>query len=97
MARYFNPCVYILANRPQGVLYIGVTSNLSKRIDEHRRSLASSFTTRYNVHTLVYIEQYETIEQAISREKQLKAGSRKKKIGLIESLNPEWKDLSDWI
>jgi putative endonuclease len=77
------------------VLYTGVTSNLSKRLEEHRTGIyKSSFTLKYNVKELVYYEEFTSIEDAIFREKQLKAGSRQKKLDLINKLNPEWKDLS---
>jgi putative endonuclease len=91
-----QPCIYILASGRNGTLYVGVTSNLAKRIDEHRRS-TDGFTARYKVHTLVYAEVCDTMEQAIVREKQIKGGSRKKKLELIEGINPLWKDLSDWV
>jgi len=83
---------YILSNRSK-TLYIGVTSNLIKRIYEHKNNLADGFTSKYNIKDLVYYEIFDSIENAIAREKQLKAGSRAKKITLIESINPSWKDL----
>ena len=87
--------IYILTNKNNTVLYTGVTSDLRKRLYEHRNKIyASSFTTKYNVSKLVYFEVFSLIEEAIAREKQIKGGSRKKKIELIESINPEWKDLS---
>ncbi len=85
--------IYILANERRTVLYIGVTNNLKKRVWEHRQKQEKSFTGRYNVSRLVYFEHYESIEIAIQREKQLKGGSRKKKIDLIIKNNPEWSDL----
>lgn len=86
--------IYILTNKNNSVLYIGVTSNLEQRIWQHRKGVfKNAFTSRYNVTKLVYYEEFLSIEDAISREKQLKAGSRKKKIDLIEKRNPEWKDL----
>ena len=88
-----QPAVYILASRYKGTLYIGVTNNLVRRIREHRHNLVPGFTQKYKVHRLVYYELFGEMYDAISREKQLKAGSRKKKIALIESLNPEWNDL----
>ena len=88
------PYVYILTNKKDGVLYTGVTSNLEKRVFEHKNKLISGFTNKYNLHILVYYEQGEDIVSAIEREKQIKAGSRKKKINLIENANPEWEDLS---
>jgi len=84
---------YILTNKPNGTLYIGVTSNLIKRIYEHKNNLTDGFTSKYNIKDLVYYEIFDTIENAIIREKQLKAGNRTKKITLIESFNPTWKDL----
>jgi putative endonuclease len=84
---------YILFNKRNGTLYTGVTSDLSKRVYEHKNKLADGFTKKYNVDKLGYYEQYNDILQAIEREKQIKAGSRKKKIQLIENDNPEWKDL----
>ena len=89
--------VYILTNKNNTTLYIGVTSNLAKRIYEHKTKAVDGFTKKYNLTKLVYYEVYEDIYNAISREKQLKGGSRKKKMGLIESVNPEWKDLFDEI
>jgi len=91
------PCVYILANRKNGTLYTGVTSNLSKRIHEHKTGIADSFTKRYKISILVYYEVAETMIGAIEREKQIKAGTRKNKIKLIESVNLYWNDLSDKI
>ncbi|MBO4436755.1 MAG: GIY-YIG nuclease family protein [Fibrobacter sp.] len=88
-----KPAIYILFNRPHGVLYTGVTSDLEKRLDEHRQRLCG-FTARYNVTKLGYCEYFQDIKDAIQREKQIKAGNRQRKIDLIESINPEWKDLS---
>ncbi len=85
--------VYILSNYSNTTLYIGVTSNLVKRIWEHKQKLSEGFTQRYHINKLVYYEQYENIEEAIIREKQLKGGSRKKKIQLIQMRNPDWQDL----
>jgi len=86
--------IYILTNRNNTVLYIGVTSNLTQRIQQHRNGFfKKSFTNRYNLTKLVYYERFLSIDDAIRREKQLKAGSRKKKIVLIEKNNKEWKDL----
>jgi len=92
-----QPAVYILSNRRNGTLYTGVTSNLVKRIWEHKNDLADGFTKRYGVHTLVYFELLGTMDAAITREKQIKAGSRGKKLRLIESINSEWNDLYDGI
>ena len=90
--------VYILTNTQNTVLYTGVTNNLEKRIAEHKAKIYSdSFTARYNIHKLVYFETTTDIESAIAREKQIKAGSRKKKLSLIETINPAWNDLSmEW-
>jgi putative endonuclease len=85
--------VYILCNKPNGTLYIGVTSNLVKRIYEHKNKLAKGFTEKYNLDKLVYFEQHEDISAAILREKQLKKWNREWKIRLIENQNPKWLDL----
>ncbi|MCW1930484.1 MAG: GIY-YIG nuclease family protein [Candidatus Kerfeldbacteria bacterium] len=89
-----NYFVYILTNSTHKVLYVGVTNNLERRLWEHKNSEADSFTKRYYVKTLVYFEAAEDISAAIAREKQIKGGSRQKKIDLIESTNPKWRDLS---
>jgi len=89
-----QPCVYILASRPNGTLYIGVTSNLIGRVYQHRQKLTAGFTQRYNVHNLVWYEIHEQMETAILREKQLKNWSRVAKKRLIEMSNPMWHDLS---
>ncbi len=86
--------VYIMSNEKRGVLYIGVTSNLLRRIQEHKQGLFEGFTKKYNLHNLVYFEQGENAFGAIAREKQLKAWHRNWKTNLIEEENPEWKDLS---
>ncbi len=87
------PCVYLLANKPNGTLYVGVTGDLIKRIWQHRNGVTEGFSSKYDLHTLVWFEQHDTMEAAIVREKQLKAGSRKRKVALIESKNPSWSDL----
>jgi putative endonuclease len=87
--------VYILASRKDGVLYIGVTNDLARRVFEHKQGLVDSFTEKYKIHRLVYYEQCVDIRSAISREKQLKRWNRQWKIKLIESTNPDWQDLSD--
>lgn len=87
--------VYILTNRTNKVLYTGVTSDLIKRVWQHKNLKMSSFTTRYNVNKLVYFEIFNTAYEAISREKQIKAGSRTKKIQLIQSANRLWEDLNE--
>ncbi len=88
-----QPCVYILASQRNGTLYIGVTSDLIKRVYQHRMGMVDGFTKRYTVHTLVWYEVHEMMESAILREKQLKKWSRKAKICLIEQQNPLWQDL----
>ena len=88
-----HPCVYILASRRNGTLYVGVTSDLVKRVWEHQNNLAEGFTRRYGVHTLVWFEQHETMESAIAREKAIKEWKRRWKLDLIEQQNPEWRDL----
>ncbi|MEM6781138.1 MAG: GIY-YIG nuclease family protein [Pseudomonadota bacterium] len=92
-----QPAIYIVTNKQNGTLYTGVTSNLSKRIYEHKNNLVEGFTSKYKCHRLVYFEIHETMESAIEREKQIKAGSRKKKLALIENQNPNWNDLYDRI
>jgi putative endonuclease len=87
--------VYILANHLRSVLYIGITNDLARRLAEHRLRIARSFTARYRVWDLVYVEDYLDPRQAICREKQLKRWSRAKKNALVEVANPEWRDLSD--
>ena len=89
--------VYILSNKRNGTLYVGVTSNLVKRIFEHKEKVINGFSAKYNLDLLVYYEERWSIEEAIQREKQLKAGNRKKKLSLIESINPDWKDLSEYL
>jgi len=88
-----QPCVYIMANKRHGTLYTGVTSSLPKRAFEHREGLVEGFSAKYGCKILVWYELHESMIEAIAREKQIKAGSRAKKIALIEALNPEWKDL----
>jgi len=88
-----NSYVYILFNKKNGTLYTGVTSDLLKRLYEHKNKTYDGFTKKYNIDKLGYYEIFSDIELAIKREKQLKAGSRKKKIELIESINPNWNDL----
>jgi len=85
--------VYIMTNERNTVLYTGITDNLYKRIYEHKNKLVEGFTKRYNIDKLVYYEIFDNPYDAISREKQIKAGSRKKKIELIKNINPEFKDL----
>ncbi len=86
--------VYIMTNPRKTVLYTGVTNNLPRRVYEHKEKLTPGFASRYNVTDLIYYEMAETAEAAIAREKQLKAGSRRRKIELINSINPTWRDLN---
>lgn len=85
--------VYIMTNKINTVLYTGITGDLIKRVYEHKQKMVEGFTKKYNINKLVYYEICNDPENAIAREKQIKAGSRKKKIGLIEGKNPEWNDL----
>jgi putative endonuclease len=87
-----QPCVYLMASRRNGTLYVGVTSDLIKRVWEHKNGVVEGFTKRYNVHKLAWYEVHESMESAIAREKAIKAWNRKWKLGLIEKTNPEWKD-----
>ena len=87
--------VYIMTNKHNTVLYTGVTNDLRRRAYEHRSGHGGGFTSRYNVNKLVYYETTGSVEAAIAREKQIKAGSRQKKLDLIEGMNPEWQDLYD--
>jgi len=93
MHPYFQPAVYIMANHKGGTIYVGVTSDLVKRAWQHREGEVSGFTQRYGCKRLVWFELHATMELAILREKQLKAGSRRKKIELIEAGNAQWGDL----
>ena len=90
-----SPCVYILAGRRNGTLYIGVTSDLAQRVSLHKQDLIVGFTKKYHVHRLVYYETHPTMDGAIRREKQFKEWRRLWKIRLIESMNAEWVDLFD--
>jgi len=88
--------IYLTANKKDGVIYTGVTSELKHRIESHKaKKYKNSFSARYNVDKLVYFEEFDSIITARAREKQIKAGSRAKKVKLIESMNPEWLDLYD--
>lgn len=89
-----HPCVYILASHRNGTLYIGVTSDLAKRLYEHKNEVTEGFTKKYAVHSLVWYEFHETMESAIMREKQMKKWNRSWKLRLIEDANPVWDDLS---
>lgn len=89
--------IYILTNKNNSVLYTGVTNNLERRIYEHKNGKGSIFTKKYNCSKLVYYEEFQWIQDAIAREKQIKAGSRQKKLELIKTINNDWVDLScDW-
>lgn len=89
-----NPFVYILASKPYGTLYTGVTSNIQQRVWQHKEDVTAGFTQEYSVHDLVYFEPHETMEAAIVREKQIKDWNRAWKIRLINDKNPDWNDLS---
>ena len=93
MERTFQPAVYIMSSRPNGTLYVGVTSNLVQRAWQHREGVIDGFTKQHGCKTLVWFELHATMEYAILREKQLKGGSRKRKLALIELDNPQWQDL----
>ena len=88
-----RPAIYIMANKRNGTLYVGVTSDLVKRVYQHKDSAVPGFSQRYGCKLLVYYEAHEDMLGAITREKLIKGGSRKRKIALIESANPEWVDL----
>jgi len=94
MKKYY---VYILASKRIGTLYVGVTNDLPRRVSEHKSDLVEGFTKKYQVHTLVYYEEFANIVDAIEREKQLKRWNRKWKLEMIETANPEWEDLSPGI
>lgn len=89
--------VYILTNKTNSVMYIGVTNDLSRRIYEHKSKIIEGFTKRYNVNKLVYVEEYSDVNDALAREKQLKRWVRFKKNALVETINPNWNDWSDSI
>ena len=97
MAAMRGGWTYIMTNKPHGVLYIGVTNSLHARVEQHRQGKGSEFCRRYNLHMLVLAEQHERIEDAIAREKAMKAWKREWKIRLIEEQNPEWRDLFDFL
>ena len=88
-----EPCVYLLASRRNGTLYAGVTSNLVKRVWQHKKDLFEGFTKRYGVHRLVWYERHDSMISAIQREKAIKEWKRQWKLELIEAQNPEWRDL----
>jgi putative endonuclease len=91
--RIRNPAIYILASQRNGTLYIGVTSDLIRRVSSHRQDLQSGFSSRHAVHRLIHVEEFDTMDVAIAREKQVKKWSRTRKIALIEAGNPEWREL----
>jgi putative endonuclease len=91
-----QPAVYIMASQRNGTLYTGVTSDLVQRVSQHKEN-AGGFTSKYDCKILVFYELHGTMESAILKEKQIKAGSRKKKLSLIEANNPDWKDLYDQV
>ena len=95
MHAFKRPAVYIMTNKPRGTLYTGVTSNLIQCTYQHREGILFSFTSRYDCKLLVRYEMQETMENAILREKQIKGGSRKAKLALVQGMNPEWRDLFD--
>ena len=92
-----QPVMYMMASKRNGAIYTGVTSNLIQRAWQHREELVAGFTKRYGCKLLVWFEMHDNMEAAILREKQIKGGSRQKKIALIEANNPQWKDLFDEI
>jgi putative endonuclease len=92
-----QPCVYILSSKPNGTLYVGVTSHLPRRIWIHKEKVLDGFTKKYNVCHLVWYECHESMESAILREKELKKWKRKWKLALIKRMNPNWRDLQDEI
>jgi putative endonuclease len=91
----FQPCVYILASKRNGTLYTGVTSNLPARVYQHREGTARGFARKYGVQLLVWFEQHPTMDSAITREKRIKKWNRAWKLELIESTNPDWRDLAE--
>ncbi len=92
-----RPCVYIMASGRNGTIYTGVTSDLPRRACEHREGLTKGFTRAYGCKRLVWYEPYERMDEAIAREKQIKGGSRAKKLALIEAENPQWRDLYEML
>ncbi|HJD62092.1 MAG TPA: GIY-YIG nuclease family protein [Rickettsia endosymbiont of Degeeriella rufa] len=92
-----QPVVYIITNKRNGTLYVGVTSNLTKRIYDHKNELLKGFSKKYNCKILVFYELHDTMISAITREKQIKGDSRKRKLELIEEINQEWRDLYEEI
>jgi putative endonuclease len=92
-----HPCVYIMASARNGTLYVGVTSDLIARIWQHRHGEVAGFTRKYACKLLVWHEMHETMDSAITREKQIEGGSRARKLALIEAMNPQWRDLYEEI
>ena len=92
-----KPAVYIIVSKTNGTLYTGVTSNLVQRVYQHKQGLIEGFTKKYNCKLLAFYEVHDNMKSAILREKQIQAGSRKKKLKLIETLNPQWNDLYESI
>lgn len=95
MHENFGPTVYLLASRRNGTLYLGVTSHLAQRVHQHREGLIPGFTREYGVKMLVWFEQHATMDAAIQREKRIKKWNRAWKLELIESTNPDWRDLAE--
>jgi putative endonuclease len=89
--------VYIMTNKPGGTLYVGITNDIARRVEEHKSGLVKGFTEKYKLHILVYCESYPTAHEAIAREKQIKEWHRNWKIRLIKTDNPEWKDILELI
>ena len=87
--------LYIMADRPRGVLYVGLTSDLPKRIAQHKTGALGGFTSRYGLHRLVFVEEFAQVQDALAAEKRIKRWRRAWKIALIEKLNPEWRDLAE--
>ncbi len=87
------PCVYLIASKPDGVIYLGVTSDIVKRVWQHKNAFVDGFSKKYHVHVLVWFELHENMESAILREKRIKKWRRAWKVELIEEGNPEWRDL----
>lgn len=87
---------YIMASHKDGVIYVGITNNIVRRSIEHKKGIGSAYTRRHTIKKLVWFEEYQWVQDAIAREKQIKGWRREKKIRLIESQNPEWRDMSDY-
>jgi putative endonuclease len=92
-----QPCVYIMASRRNGTLYVGVTTNIARRVWEHRLDVVDGFTRDHGVHRLVFVEAHDSLENAILREKRIKRWRRAWKLELIEENNPQWRDLYDYL